>query len=259
MAAENKSKILRAILIALGILLILDSVFIRLRSNWNLGVVLPAIMGIPLLLYGLFQPAIDERTRHGAAKIVKRILITVYFAVAGIMIVFSVWAAFAAHTRPDPGADAVIVLGAGIRGNTVSYALQNRLDTAAQYYEENPGALVVVSGGQGQGEDVSEAYAMQKYLLEHTNVPAESIIKEELSTSTAENFAFSKELLDGLLGTDYRVVYVTNDFHILRAGIIAEGENMNAQGLAAPTPFYIIPNSYMRESLALLYTFVFGI
>jgi uncharacterized SAM-binding protein YcdF (DUF218 family) len=215
-------------------------------------------MGAPLLLCGLFEPAIDAKTRHGAAKIVKRVLITAYFAVAGVMAVFSVWAASAAHTLPDPGADAVIVLGAGIRGDTVSRTLQNRLDTAARYYEENPGALVVVSGGRGQGKDVSEAYAMQKYLLEHTNVPAESIIREERSASTAENFAFSKALLNNLLGTDYRIVYVTNDFHILRAGIIARGENMDAQGLAAPTPLYIIPNSYMRESLALLYTLAFG-
>ena len=61
------------------------------------------------------------------------------------------------HASPPAGADAVIVLGCGVRGERVSLTLARRLDAALAYLEENPKAYVVVSGGQGAGEDISEA------------------------------------------------------------------------------------------------------
>ena len=253
----DKQKLIRAILIIGGILLVADTVFVRTRSNWNLGVILPALLGIPLLAYGLFKPRLDTWFRHGFGKFIKWLFLCGYIFIVGVIAVFSTMAVSAAHVAPPSGADAVIVLGAGIRGDQVSYALQNRLDAAAGYYRENPSAILVVSGGFGKGKEVSEAYAMEKYLLS-IGIPREAILKEERSTSTNENFRFSKEILDGMLGANYEVVYVTNDFHILRAGINARDEGLNAHGLAAPTPLYIIPNCYMRESLALLSTYVFG-
>jgi uncharacterized SAM-binding protein YcdF (DUF218 family) len=258
MAEKGKRDKARIILITVGALLVLDSIAVWLMSNWNLGVLLPTIFGVPLLVYGIFKKPIDKKTARGAGWVVKRVLAVFYFAVAGIMAVLSAVAFSAAAVGPDSGADAVIVLGAGIKGDEVSSALRKRLDTAAVYFADNPGALIVVSGGYGSGERVSEAYAMKKYLVEEKGIPEEKIIEEDRSTSTRENFAFSKELLDGIFGGGYRVVYVTNDFHIFRSGITARRAGLDAQGLAAPTPKYIIPNSYMRESLALLYTFVFG-
>ena len=91
--------------------------------------------------------------------------------------------------------DAVIVLGAGLRGENLSLILRNRLDAAVEYYNENPEAVIVVSGGQGPDEDIPEAEAMERYLYEQ-GVPLNKIIKEDKSTSTEENFKFSKELLE---------------------------------------------------------------
>ncbi len=116
--------------------------------------------------------------------------------------------------------DAVIVLGCGLRGDKPSKSLKARLDRALDYHEKNPDALIIVSGGKGSDEIVSEAEAMETYLLEH-GVSSSCIVKEDASTSTAENFAFSKTILDQHLSDGYRVAYITNSYHIYRAGLIA--------------------------------------
>ena len=54
-------------------------------------------------------------------------------------------------------ADAVIVLGAGVNGETPSLALWTRIRVAAAYLEAHPDIPAVLSGGQGPGEDISEA------------------------------------------------------------------------------------------------------
>ncbi|MDL2237907.1 YdcF family protein [Christensenellaceae bacterium OttesenSCG-928-K19] len=253
----NKQKLARILFIVAGVLLIADTVFVRTRSNWNLGVLLPTLLGAPLLLYGIFKPRLDIWFRRGIGKVVKWVFICGYVFMIALTVTMSALMLSAANTTPQPGAQAVIVLGAGIKGDQVSWTLQNRLDKAAGYYEQNPNALIVLSGGYGKGKNISEAQAMEKYML-GIGIPASAMIKEERSTSTNENFRFSKELLDERFGNSYHTVYVTNDFHILRAGINAKDEGLTAEGLSAPTPIYIAFNNYLRESLALLATFTFG-
>ncbi len=238
-------------------MLIADTVFVRTISNWNLGVILPALLGIPLLVYGLFKRRLDKWFARGAGKVVKWVFLYGYLFLAVWVVGASCVMMAAAHAAPEQGAQAVIVLGAGIRGERVSWTLQNRLDKAAEYFSENPGTVIVLSGGKGAGEDISEAQAMEKYMAS-IGIPKEALIKEDRSTSTNENFRFSKELLDARFSAQYRVVYVTNDFHILRAGMNAKEEGLTAEGLAAATPPYIVFNNYLRESLALLHTLVFG-
>ena len=61
----------------------------------------------------------------------------------------------------------IIVLGAGLKGDTPSLALERRLEKAAEYMNKNGNAIAIVSGGQGKGETISEAQAMENYLLNH--------------------------------------------------------------------------------------------
>ena len=69
-------------------------------------------------------------------------------------------------SRPEKKADYVIVLGAQIKGERITKSLKNRLDAAYEYYKDNKDITIIVSGGQGDGEDTSEAFAMKKYLEE---------------------------------------------------------------------------------------------
>ena len=59
----------------------------------------------------------------------------------------------------------------------------------------------MVSGGQGPGEEISEAECMYRWLVAK-GIEASRIYKEDKSTSTEENIIFSEETLYNLLGVD---------------------------------------------------------
>lgn len=154
----------------------------------------------------------------------------------------------AVATTPPAGLDALVVLGAGLRPDgTPSEALAYRLDAALDYLEDNLGTVCVVSGGQGLGESRTEADAMYDYLLEQ-GLDAGRVTREDRSTSTAENVRNSAEMLD----PGASVGIVTNDFHLYRALRIAEKNGLaGASGLAAPSNPLYLPQSALRECVAL--------
>ena len=57
----------------------------------------------------------------------------------------------------DPDLDYLIVLGAQVKKDGPSRTLRLRLDKAAEYARQNPETILVLSGGQGRDELVSEA------------------------------------------------------------------------------------------------------
>jgi len=156
-------------------------------------------------------------------------------------------------------ADAVIVLGAGVNGRTPSLSLQTRLDAALDYLtSKNPDAPVVLTGGMGYGEEITEAQCMYDWLAAR-GVSPDRLILEERATSTAENFEFSKALLEAQ-GVDVEngtVAVVTNDFHIARAELIAEKQGYGgAVGVPARLPWrHLTVNYYLREAFAIVKTF----
>ncbi|MEI3193353.1 MAG: YdcF family protein [Lachnospiraceae bacterium] len=91
--------------------------------------------------------------------------------------------------------DYLVVLGAQVRGTVPSRALKKRLDTAAEYLGKNLETKVVVSGGKGAGEEITEAEAMENYLLE-LGIEKDRIIMEDRSTTTSENLRYTGELID---------------------------------------------------------------
>ena len=111
----------------------------------------------------------------------------------------------------------IIVLGAHVQGTRLTLALLERTRRALQYLEENPETKAVLSGGQGEGEDISEAQAMCNYLVEH-GIDRERLILEGRSTSTTENLKFSLEII----GLDHSVGVVTNNSHVFRGTAIGK-------------------------------------
>lgn len=151
--------------------------------------------------------------------------------------------------EPQRGADYVLVLGAQVKGTRLTYALQARLDIAYEYAVDNPSSVVIVSGGQGPGETVTEADAMARYLKEK-GLSEERIVLEDQSTSTFENIEFSKKLMRS---TDASVVLVTNHFHVYRGVGVAKKQGLtNVQGLGSSIKWYTIPNQYVREAFAVI-------
>jgi uncharacterized SAM-binding protein YcdF (DUF218 family) len=144
-------------------------------------------------------------------------------------------------------ADYIIILGARVKGEIPSLALQYRIDAAANYMKKNKETLAIASGGQGPGEDITEAEAIKRGLLKH-GVDGNRIILEDKSTDTVENITFSKKLIPDHLETG---LIVSNDFHLYRAKSIAKDQGLSLQGIPAETPTIAIPKSYLREYLAI--------
>ena len=128
-----------------------------------------------------------------------------------------------------------------------------RIDAAERYLKAHPDIPAVLSGGQGPGEDISEADCMADWLIAH-GVDESRIYREDRSTSTQENFAYSEEIMAELgLDAGDTFAFVTNDYHIFRAGRIAGTDA--ACGVAATLPrsaYYdaLQLNYYVREAFA---------
>ena len=159
-----------------------------------------------------------------------------------------------AHTDPEAeNAQCVIILGAGVNGTEPSLMLSSRLRAALDFIADKPDIPIICSGGQGPGEDISEADCMAQWLIAH-GVDETRIYREDRSTSTQENFAYSEEIMAELgLDEDAAFAYVTNDYHIYRAGRIAGTDH--ACGVAATLPrsaYYdgLQLNYYVREAFA---------
>ena len=146
-------------------------------------------------------------------------------------------------------ADQIIILGAQVRGRYITNSLRRRLDAALSYLEKYPDTKVIVSGGQGNGEDISEAEAMAGYLAAN-GVDPRQIICEDQSTSTKENLRFSRKYLDP---ENTVTGIVTNDFHMFRAALIArrEGYRKILRIPASSNPVFQL-NYLVREFFAVL-------
>lgn len=148
-----------------------------------------------------------------------------------------------------------IVLGARVKETgEPSLALRYRLDETVEYLRKYPHVKVIVSGGQGEDEPVSEADFMFKFLTE-AGIEEERIIREDASTSTYENLLFSKELLpDG----ETAVTIISSDFHLARAKMLAEKLDLEVDVVASKTPKVVEKKMRFRERLALLKTVIVG-
>lgn len=209
--------------------------------KWNSTFTLfwPAAGGIHLLLGSL---ALD-----GWAGKAVVLLIAVLWA-AFLMVEFGICKAM---TMQAPECvPFLIVLGAQVRGTKITNSLMRRLDASISYLKENPGSLVIVSGGQGKGELVSEAEAMAGYLRQH-GIGEHRIIQEGQSTSTWENLKFSSSFIDDM---STPVAIVTNNFHMYRAILIGKKVGFqNVYGIAASANWVFQLNYLVREFFAVIW------
>lgn len=157
------------------------------------------------------------------------------------------------HLLPkNKNCDFIIVHGAGLlNGERVSPLLAGRLNKGIEVFESSGRkAKIIVSGGQGSDENISEAEAMKNYLLEK-GISEHNIIMEDQSTTTLENMMFSKKIMDQMM-SQYRVIFVTNDYHVFRTGTYAKQVGLKADGVGCKTAFYYWPNAFIREYIAII-------
>lgn len=151
--------------------------------------------------------------------------------------------------------DYVVVLGAHVKGDVPSKALELRLKAALKYARENENTILVLSGGQGFGEDITEAKCMENYLTAH-GISRERLVLEEKSTNTKENLKFSDALTDC---SQKNTGILSNNFHVYRAVKIAEKAGYeHPYGIAAPSDPIMQVHYVVREAAALIKAKIYG-
>lgn len=153
-------------------------------------------------------------------------------------------------SKGEPGADYIIVLGAQMRDWGPSVVYKARLDSAIEYLNDNPDTKVIVTGGQGANESVSEGEGGKTYLLEQ-GIAEDRIIVESESLDTDQNISNALNLVE--VTADMKIGIVTNNFHVFRGVMIAKRyTDADVTGIAAFTEYQYLPNNMVRETFGIL-------
>ena len=184
-----------------------------------------------------------------------RVLLFISMSVTYVSIVFAAFMGYTVLLQLIPQKrdfDYVIIHGAGLlRGKEVSKLLADRIDKAIEVYQKDPTPPILIpSGGKGDDEDISEAEAMEKYLVEH-GIPKENIIKEDRSMTTRENLLFSKKIICQRGGSPY-VALVTSNYHVYRALSLCESIDLECTGIGSHVALYYWPSALIREFAAIM-------
>lgn len=249
-----KFKMFPMILIILGFISIAYCIF-GLSIGWGFyfGLKMFLVIGLVFIAQGLMSTFCVKYRSCLANKLINIciVLFLMSFLIVQTLIVSG------SKINNSEKVEYMIVLGAGIRGDEPSIELRNRLDMAIEMFKKNKKSKIVVCGGKGSDQKFSEAYVMEKYLVEN-GIDKSIIIKEDKSTNTYENIENANEIIRGI---DHRenikVGVVTNDFHVYRSKLIAKKFGLDPIGIPAKTPLYIIPNHYMKEYFSLIFYWVF--
>lgn len=217
------------------------------------GVILRfAFSGHNYIAYGLFLLSVFVVVFGVAGKTLKRFLALfiamglVYFVIIEIPIIDE------SSGDGDFDADYLIVLGAAVHGDTPSLSLVERLSAAKDYLTKHPDTVAIVSGGQGGGENVSEAQAMYEWLCEK-GIDPERIIMENKATSTYENLKFSREIINAR-SDNATIAVVSSEYHLCRAKLIAKTLDMEIHTVPAHTTYFSIKlNYFIREAFGVTY------
>lgn len=207
-----------------------------------------AVLGVFGIIYSLVHRRIADKGSTFLKRMEKTfgvilaILLVLFLVVLGNIIRES-------GKSPKPGADYVIVLGAHVYGERMSTNLLYRVKAAYEYLKDNPDTKVVLSGGKGDGENITEAEAMRRFLVEK-GISTDRILLDETSVNTDENIKNSMQMIGD---KKKRVVLVSNNFHIYRAKGIARKQGYeNVEGIGSRTVIYTMPNCYVREVVAVI-------
>lgn len=249
--------IIRALLIIIGIVLLLlfiAPIHFKIVNIGNIiGITLSAAMIIAGLFWNLFTKLIYRLREKKAGKVLLSIVFGVaiigfscFFAALGSTFAYS-------YTNADTQ-DTIIVLGCAVNRNKASLMLNQRINAAYKYLSENENSVAVLSGGQGPGEDISEAQCMYEVLTEK-GIDGSRLYLEDKSTNTLENITFSKELIEKNNLSD-NIAICSADFHLKRATMVAKKQGITAKHIASRTSLFLAPTYYVRDACGVIMEFL---
>lgn len=239
------SEVLGAILMAYHIILKLLVGYISFSRVFFL-------VGVILFIYGFIELRYKLNLWGHIPKILRKIITILFTLGLSVFLVIESIVVINGFKIDNDKPDYIMVLGAGLRGTKISSSLEERLKSTLEFNEEYPDVPIIVSGGQGKGEDISEAAAMKSYLI-NNGINEDLIIMEDKSTSTYENFLYTYELLKERIGANQpKITVITNSFHMYRAKYLGEKVGFQCYGYPAKTLKSSGIIFYVREFFAVV-------
>lgn len=255
---KKVKSVLGAVLLTVSGLLLLSFIVTMLAGIVNHGNVIGSIICLAVILLYAFYGKLKTIPflRTGA------ICLTAFLCLSALYTLFiSLFIISGMTNTPQRAVQAgtfsasephtVIVLGCKANNGYPSRMLAARLNAAAEYLNENPEAVCILSGGQGADEIEPEAESMYRYMIT-LGIDKSRLYKEECSRNTEENIAFSKRIIEDE-GLSREVVIISESYHVYRGVRQAEKYGLEATAVsAAPTGvWWALPSYWLREVFAI--------
>ena len=241
--------------------LICNGVLMFRREGHSLANLLSFVLGLVVLtgeiatFVAILMPEMIGSAWTGGGYLYDLSLVSMFISLSVIylsvsFVIFMLYCIFLQIIPRKRDFDYVIIHGAGLlEGGRMSKLLSQRLDKAIEVYRKDPTPPILIpSGGKGSDEIISEAEAMERYLIEK-GIPADMIIKEDQSATTFENLVNSKAIIDAREGAKYTVL-VTSNYHVYRALRYCRRIGLKATGVGSNVAFYYWPSALIREYIA---------
>ncbi|MBQ0140972.1 MAG: YdcF family protein [Kurthia sp.] len=226
------------------------------RERKSVANLLPLISLISIIVVEIVLAIINYFL--GDYQLVKILLTFVNGCISYFIFIFLMYAFTATLYKLLPSIrkiDYILILGAGLNKDRVTPLLASRIDAGIKFFHKQKKRrkhqpTIILCGGQGPDELISEALAMKNYVDETygTDYP---IYLEDKSTTTLENIAFAEKIAqkqDGIHSfKESNIALATSDYHLLRAGKIAQTMKISTFGVGGKTRFYYIPTAFIRE------------
>jgi uncharacterized SAM-binding protein YcdF (DUF218 family) len=243
-------------LIPIGMVIILYVIFVSfLWGRFDTFNFLVGIMGALIILIAVMKGKLLKialkfpKWIRISGKVILCVIAASFLIVEGIIL---------SHMRGKASVNKteyIVILGCQVNGSLASLPLLRRGYNAVNYLKRHEDVKAVITGGQGPGENITEAEAMRRLLTEN-GIGEERILIEDKSRSTIENLKFSHELYNLL---DKNIVIVTSDYHMFRSLSIAKKLGYkNVAGISARSQLSVLPAYLLREYAAVMYYVLLG-
>ncbi len=255
-----------------SILVIMSNISLIRKEGFGIRNILGILLGIllcftsilPEILYKMLYSAtwIDIHNQNGVGVYIYNLTETIIYIsityIECILIGTIIMGIKAARHIPKFDKDCIIILGCQIKKDgKLTKLLKGRVDRAIEFgkmQKEKTGKdiIFVPSGGKGADEIISEAQAMKNYLIEQ-GIKEENILVEDKSKNTFENIKFSNKLINDKI-QNAKIAFSTTNYHVFRAGTIANNQDIYMEGIGARTKSYFWINAFIREFIATLFS-----
>ena len=213
---------------------------------------------IGIILFYTFLPLVRLKFPV-LAKYTTRIFTAVL--ILGLLVVGTTEAVIIRKSFGDPKeqVDYVVVLGAKVNKEGPSVSLWDRICAAYEYAEEHPEAILILSGGQGTDEPITEAECMFRELF-WMGIDPDRLWCEGFATSTWENLHFSLDLIEEKTGQrPEKIGVLSSEYHLFRASLFAKANDVEFVGIPARTSRWGQRiNHFMREVAGVWHYLILG-